>query len=181
MQKNHLEENEQIKNLVTKNDELSIVFLNIIFVIWTGNALLKESYVISMTPKLLFISMLHLGFQFPRLKSQSLPELVTIHGELSWGFKWMVINHSETKSFLAHINNKLPLTLDFYLMYDISPWKLTNITRRENWWRNNNLFCPVEKRPIKIKTHGKFLGLGTWKILEESIYIAIIEKMYSTV
>lgn len=156
---------EHIKSLIIKNDELPVLFLNIIFVIWTWNAFLKESYVISMTPKFLFISMLHLGFQFSELKSSSLPELVTIYSELSWGFRWMAIHHPEAKSSLAHINNKLPLTRDFYLMYDISPWILTNITRRENCWRSSTLFCPVEKRPIKIKTHGKFLRLGTWKLL----------------
>lgn len=30
----------------------------------------------------------------------------------------MVINHPEAESFPTRINNKLPLTLDFYLMHD---------------------------------------------------------------
>lgn len=34
----------------------------------------------------------------------------------------MVINHPGAESFTARINNKLLLTLDFYLMHGIPPW-----------------------------------------------------------
>lgn len=127
-----------------KNYGVTTVFLNIIFVTWARH------HVISMTPRLVLISMMHLGLQFPGLKSLTLPECMTIHSELSWGFHWMVINHPKAESFLAHINNKLPPTLGFYLTYDISPLTWANITGRKYWWRNNKLFFPMQIRPIEI-------------------------------
>jgi hypothetical protein len=68
----------------------------------------------------------------------------------------MAIHHPEAKSSLAHINNKLPLTRDFYLMYDISPWILTNITRIKTVEEVVHCFVQWRKDVLKLKPMENF-------------------------